>query len=100
MTAKRVALWCLTGLGISAGSLNADNFAFMGSSVAEFGTVDLNTGVVSLTGFTTLGGTPTVLSGLVALGGTLYGADLNQPASNLYTVNTATGALPLSDLLQ
>src|SRR5215471_16506092 len=92
MNAKRVALWCLSALALCTGGLQADNLAF-GVVVTDFGIIDLNTGIFTKTGSTTLGGTPMALSGLVELGGTLYGADFGQTSSNLYTVNTTNGAL-------
>jgi len=68
MNAKRVALWCLTILVLFTGSLKADNLVFAVSSFNEFGTVDLNTGAFTLTGYTTVGSTPCGVLGLSRVG--------------------------------
>jgi hypothetical protein len=88
MNAKTVILSCAAVLILSVGTVNADEIAFGGTQAGEFGTIDLNTGV-----FTLLATPGVTLAGLVATNGTLYGADFNQSASNLYSVNPANGSL-------
>src|ERR1022692_4806529 len=72
----------------SAGSIKADNIAYLATGSADFGTVDLNTGV-----FSQLGVSSAVLGGLGVAGGTLYGASYRAGTGTLYTVNTANGSL-------
>jgi hypothetical protein len=73
---------------------NADQMAYMsansGEFGAEFGTIDLNTGV-----FSSLGNNlPVALSGMAEANGTLYGADEGITNNGgFYTINPANGAL-------
>jgi hypothetical protein len=64
----------------------ADDYAYETTSSAQFGIIDLTTGV-----FTQLGNSSIPLIGLGAYGGNLYGPGLH--SGTLYQVNTANGAL-------
>jgi len=71
-----------------ASSVLADSYAYVGENNDDIGTLDLNTGA-----FTKLGNPGVLLTGMAAQNGTLYGASFD--AGNLYTINTANGALTL-----
>lgn len=77
------------GLILFAGtqhSARADPIAYLITGSDQFGTIDLNTGVFTVTGNTGL-----LLSGLGLVGGTLYGG--GSISNTLYSVGPATGAL-------
>jgi hypothetical protein len=71
-----------------ASSVLADSYAYVGENNDDIGTLDLNTGA-----FTKLGNPGVLLTGMAGQNGTLYGASFD--AGNLYTINTANGALTL-----
>jgi hypothetical protein len=76
---------------LSASSAWADNNAYVEGEDGPFGTIDLNTGVFTSLGSTTLGSTTEFLSGLGVDNGKLYGADFG--SGTLYLVNPANGSL-------
>src|SRR5208283_4502098 len=89
----RPVLWSAALFLLSIGSAKADDMAYVGTITGEFGTVDLNTGVVTLVGSTMLGASIETLAGLAGANGILYGADYAQTTSNLYSIDPASGNL-------
>ncbi len=67
----------------------ADDFAYMGTVAGEFGTIDLNTGVYTITG-----NSGQTLAGMGIANGTLYASSYHVQG-RLYTVNLANGAVTL-----
>jgi hypothetical protein len=80
----------LAAIFTSAVSLQADDFAYMGTNIGDFGTIDLTTGAFSMQG--NFGQT---LAGLVTINSTLYGASYATGTGNLYSINPADGNLTL-----
>ena len=72
---------------VAASALKANDTAYFITSVGQFGTIDLNTGMYTVLGTST----NSSLAGLGEVGGTLYSAVPN--AGTLYTVNPKSGAL-------
>src|SRR5580658_7591413 len=70
------------------GSAKADSYAYVGTGSDQFGTIDLNTGVV-----TVLGSTGQLLAGLADRKGTLYATAYETSTGTLYTVDPSNGAL-------
>ncbi len=81
----------LLALGLSR-SASADTIVYAATELGGFGTLDLNTGAYSNIGST---GVVSIV-GMGSIGGTLYGVDNNQfgtgSGSGFYSINTATGA--------
>ncbi|MCC6393675.1 MAG: PEP-CTERM sorting domain-containing protein [Bryobacterales bacterium] len=69
------------------GAASAASLVYVTTTNQAFGTLDLDTGVFTQTGFNSA-----YLHGLGSLGGTLYGAGND---GNLYSVNTTNGSLSL-----
>jgi hypothetical protein len=82
-----ISIFALTILCFSRLSI-ADNFAYMGVSGGNFGTVDLDTGV-----FSSLGNSGQTLAGLAVANATLYGTSYHASGGTLFKVNTTNGAL-------
>jgi hypothetical protein len=79
------------GVGVlllSATALYADNMAYMGTLNGDFGTIDLNTGV-----FTLSGNSGVTLAGMAVANGMLYGSSYHTSTDALYTINPANGAV-------
>jgi hypothetical protein len=83
---KIAALVAAAFLTIPTGLLRADAIAYMAAGNANFGTLDLTTGV-----YTQIGGTGAQLVGLGEIGDGLYGGI--SLSDGVDEVNTATGAL-------
>ncbi len=83
----------LLAAGVFVGPAAQADTAYVAGYSAEFGTLDLSTGIFTSLGTTNVGGHPMgLLSGLSVANGALYGETLSG-GSNLYSVNPANGAL-------
>ena len=86
---KSGAVACgLAFLILSAAGMKADSISYIGSSIGEFGTLDLNTAV-----FTSLGNSGETLAGLAVADGSIFATSYHTANGTLFTVNPANGAL-------
>jgi PEP-CTERM motif-containing protein len=89
LTNRSWMICCCVGVVlIAATALYADNMAYMGTVNGDFGTIDLNTGVFSLSG-----NSGVTLAGMAVANGMLYGSSYHTSTGVLYTINPANGAV-------
>src|ERR1035441_10321886 len=79
----RAFLCLIAVIALDTTSMLADNLAYMSDAFGNFGTVDLNTGVISLLGNSGVG-----LRGMAVVNGKLYATSYNNVMVNtLWTIN-------------
>ncbi len=91
----RAGLLCATFAILSATTVKADPFAYLASSDSSFGVINLQTGLYTPLGETSLGDCEKILYGLGVANGLLFATTYETDAGALFTVNPANGNLTL-----
>jgi len=89
----RAGLLCATFAVLSAATVKADPFAYLASGNSSFGVINLQTGLYTPLGDTSLGDSEKVLYGMGVANGLLFATTYETDAGALFTVNPANGHL-------
>jgi hypothetical protein len=89
----RAGLLCATFVVLSTATVKADPFAYMASGDSSFGVINLQTGLYTPLGETSLGNCEKVLYGLGVANGLLFATTYETDAGALFTVDPTNGHL-------
>ena len=89
----RAALLCAAFAVLSAATVKADPFAYLASGDSSFGVINLQTGLYTPLGETSLGNSEKVLYGMGIANGLLFATTYETDAGALFTVDPTSGHL-------